>query len=211
MTTIAGATLSRTGRRPVTSRAELEAVCLDLFVRHGFDAVSVDDIADAAGIGRRTFFRYFPSKNDAVWGDFDTALVGWRSWFDAAPESEPPLATVRAGVLRFNDYDAAALRVHRQRMRVILGTPALQAHSTLRYAAWREVVSTFVARRLGQRPTDPVPRVVGHVALACALSAYEQWLHAPGRRPLTGHLAEAMFVLDDRLLPDPAPRPVGTR
>jgi hypothetical protein len=59
------------GRPTVTSCAELERIALAIFAAQGFDVTSVDEIAVAAGIGRRNFFRYFKSKNDAVWGNFD--------------------------------------------------------------------------------------------------------------------------------------------
>src|ERR1700689_4736598 len=65
---------SSAGRRRVTSRAELEQTAFALFAAHGFDATTVDEIAAAAGIGRRTFFRYFPSKNDIPWGAFEDEL-----------------------------------------------------------------------------------------------------------------------------------------
>jgi len=51
------------GRRRATSRAELEQAAFALFAVRGFDATTVDEIAAAAGIGRRTFFRYFPSSS----------------------------------------------------------------------------------------------------------------------------------------------------
>ena len=54
-----------------------------LFAARGFDATAVDDIASAAGIARRTFFRYYASKNDLVWGDFDGELRRFRAWFGA--------------------------------------------------------------------------------------------------------------------------------
>ncbi len=73
------------GRPAVTSRAELEQISLAMFSEQGFDVTSVDEIAAAAGIGRRTFFRYFKSKNDAVWGDFDTQLESFAAWFDHCP------------------------------------------------------------------------------------------------------------------------------
>jgi TetR/AcrR family transcriptional regulator, regulator of mycofactocin system len=79
-----------TGRRPSTSRAELERVALDLFTSRGFEETTVDDVAAAAGIGRRTFFRYYASKNDAVWGDFDAQLEKLRQWFDqCTPRCSP--------------------------------------------------------------------------------------------------------------------------
>ena len=67
------------GRRRITSRAELEHVAFELFDRQGFEGTTIDDIAVAAGIGRRTFFRYFPSKNDVPWGNFEDELDRMRA------------------------------------------------------------------------------------------------------------------------------------
>lgn len=186
---------SRPGRRPATSKSELEQVSLALFSEHGFDATSVDDIAESAGIGRRTFFRYFKSKNDAVWGDFDHQLDSWRGWFAACPSDIPLMSAVRRGVVTFNTYDSAGLEMHRRRMRIILETPALQAHSTLRYQDWREVVAEFAAARLDSRGADLRPRVIGHLALGAALAAYEQWLADPAS-DLVGLLEQALAVLE---------------
>ena len=68
--------------------------------------------------------------------------------------------------------------------------PALQAHSTLRYAEWRAVIARFVARRLDVPAEGMWPQLVGHVALAAALTAYEQWL-ADDRADLAELLAAA--------------------
>lgn len=164
------------GRPAVTSRAELERICLEMFAAQGFDATSVDEIAAAAGIGRRTFFRYFTSKNDAVWGDFDGRLEAFARWFDDCPDALPVVEAIRRGVIAFNSFDGPATVSVRDRMRLILGSPSLQAYSTLRYEAWREVVARFAATRLGATPQDLIPRTLGHLALGAALAAYEQWL-----------------------------------
>ena len=58
----------RSGRPPATTRAELEKVAFRLFEQNGFDETSVDQIAEAAGIARRTSFHYSPSTADLVWG-----------------------------------------------------------------------------------------------------------------------------------------------
>ena len=176
----APAVAARPGRPAVTSRAELERRALELFVARGFDATTVDDVAAAAGISRRTFFRYFASKNDAVWGDFDDGLAGLREQLAGADPQQPLLEALREAVLAFNRFDPVELPWHRQRMALILTVPALQAHSTLRYAAWRQVVADFAGRRLGEPPHTLLPQLVAHLCLGAALTAYEQWLADPG-------------------------------
>ena len=108
------------GRPAVTSRAELEQISLAMFSEQGFDVTSVDEIAAAAGIGRRTFFRYFKSKNDAVWGDFDTQLAAFAAWFERCPADVPWWTAICAAVIDFNSFDAAATASLRNRMKVIL-------------------------------------------------------------------------------------------
>ena len=164
------------GRRPATSRAGIEHVALELFARQGFEATTVDDIANAAGIGRRTFFRYYASKNDVPWGEFDATLQRMRGLLAALPADLPPLEALRTAVLDFNRLDPAEEPWHRQRMALILRVPALQAHSMLKYRAWREVVAEFAAQRYGRPVTDRLPRTVGWAALGVAIAAYEAWL-----------------------------------
>lgn len=171
------------GRPPVTSVAELEHVALDLFARQGFERTTVEQIADAAGIGRRTFFRYFRSKNDVAWGDFDHQLRGFRSAFDAVPASVPLAAALHACIAGFNDFPDHELPWLRRRMTLLLRVPALQAHATLRYRAWRDVVADFVAGRRGEERLALVPQVTAHCALGTAICAYEAWL-ADGAMPL---------------------------
>jgi TetR/AcrR family transcriptional regulator, regulator of mycofactocin system len=166
----------RAGRRPVTSRSEIEHIALDLFTHQGFETTTVDEIAAAAGIGRRTVFRYYASKNDIPWGAFDEQLDRMRATFTALPADMPVMTGVRVAVLDFNDVHPDEQPWHRARLRLILGTPALQAHSTLRYAAWRQVVADFAAAKLGLPSDGLVPQTIGHASLGVALAAYERWL-----------------------------------
>lgn len=164
------------GRPPVTTREALEHVAFELFADHGFDATTVEAIAAAAGVSRRTFFRYFASKNDIVWGDFDGLVARMEAWLQACPDDQPLFAALTEAVVRFNSLPPSALAAHRRRMTLILHVPALQAHSTLRYAEWRGVVARFVARRSGAAVDSLVPQLVGHVVLGAAVAAYERWL-----------------------------------
>jgi mycofactocin system transcriptional regulator len=182
------------GRPPATTREDIERAAFRLFADRGFDETTVEDIAAAAGISRRTFFRYFASKNDVVWGEFDAGLEHLRGVLDAADAARPWMDALRAAVVDFNSLDPQQAPLHRDRMELILHVPALQAYATLMYARWRAVVTDFVAARTGGRPDELLPRLVGHAALAAAVAAYEQWLAEPGSR-LDLLLDEAMAWL----------------
>jgi mycofactocin system transcriptional regulator len=184
-------TASRPGRPPATDHGAIEQTAFALFAEHGFDATTIDDIAAAAGIGRRTLFRYYPSKNDIPWGQFDRSLVRLRAELDAMPHDIPVYRAVHEAVLAFNQLAPAALPQHRQRMRLLLTTPALQAHSVLRYTQWRGIIAGYVAGRLGLGETDLLPRTIGQVTLAISLSAYEHWLSTVDE-PLERLLDEAL-------------------
>ncbi|MFI6247393.1 mycofactocin system transcriptional regulator [Streptomyces sp. NPDC051016] len=167
---------ARSGRPRATSRAALERLGFELFAERGFDDTTVDDIAAAAGIGRRTFFRYFASKNDLVWGDFEEQLTRLDALLTAADPDTPMMDALRAAVVEFNRFDPAQVPWHRQRMALILRVPTLQADSAVRYASWRDLVTEFAARRLGRPASDLLPRLVGGTTLAACVTAYEQWL-----------------------------------
>ena len=170
----------RIGRRPSTTHDALEAVALELFTTRGFDETSIDDIAAAAGIARRTFFRYYPSKSDLVWGEFDAELDRMRSWFAGASPDVPMMEAIRQAVIEFNRLPPDQVHQHRRRMSLILGVPTLLANSTLRFAQWRAVLAAFAADRLGLRPDDLLPKVVGYSALGATLAGYEEWLRDDG-------------------------------
>ena len=164
------------GRPRVTSEAELEHVAFELFEANGFAQTTVEDIAMAAGIGRRTFFRYFPSKNDIPWGMFELDLERMRARLKACPRDVQLMDALRMALVDFNKVESGQIPLHRRRMELILRVPALLAHSTLRFASWRDVVAEFVAERTGQRPDALAPQAIAHAVLGVAIAAYEQWL-----------------------------------
>jgi TetR/AcrR family transcriptional regulator, regulator of mycofactocin system len=188
----------RVGRRRSTTWDHISNVAIDLFAAHGFDEVSVDDVAEAAGIARRTLFRYYPSKNALPWGDFDAHLDHMRDLLADLDPGVPVGEALRTALLAFNTFDEAETARHRQRMRVILQTAALQAYSMTMYAGWRAVVADFVARRLGAKAADLVPQTVAWTMLGVALSAYEHWL-ADESQSLIETLGDAFDTVSDGL------------
>ncbi|MFH5823734.1 mycofactocin system transcriptional regulator [Georgenia sp. AZ-5] len=186
---------SRHGRPPSTTHRELERVGVELFTRRGYAHTSVEEIADGAGISRRTFFRYFPTKADVVWGDFEGEVEKLRAGLDRAPEDVPMMTALRRAVVEFNRVPPEETEHHRARLKLILGEPDLIARSMLKFAGWRQVVAEFAARRLGQSPTDLLPQVVGECALGAAVAAYRRWFADEGAR-LTDLMDEAFMALE---------------
>lgn len=185
----------RQGRPPSTSRRAIADVALELFVERGFDQTTVEDIAAAAGIGRRTLFRYFASKNDIVWGDWAGELDRLRANLARAPQALALMPAVVGAVLATNDFRAADLPELRVRMQLMTAVPTLQAYSTLRYDEWRQEIAVFAAGRLGQEPCELVPQTLGYATLGVTLAAFLRWTQVGSSdlRPLLeealGHLA----------------------
>ncbi len=177
MTTGDGATR---GRPAATTRRDVARAALDLFARRGYDETTVDDIAAAVGISRRTFFRYYESKPDVVWGEFDIELVRLRDSLTEAPADDPLMDVLRRSVMATNRFGAGELDELRIRM-VLIGTvPDLVAHSAVRYEEWCDVVAAFAASRLGGSPGDLGPQTVARAALGAAMAAFACWARGEG-------------------------------
>jgi mycofactocin system transcriptional regulator len=148
---------------------------LALFSRQGFEATTVDEIASEVGISRRTFFRYYQSKSDAVWGAFDAELARLDRLLSEAPDEEGLMQVLRRAVVETNRFNEEQLVDLRLRMSLIRSVPTLVAHSAVRYEEWCDVVARFAARRLGGRPTDLAPQTLARAALGAAMAAFEEW------------------------------------
>lgn len=164
------------GRPPLTTREDVANVALRLFVERGFDETTMGDIAGALGVGRRTLFRYYPSKNDLVWGEFDEVLLRLADDLRAVDQGQPIMEIVRRAAVRSNTYPEELLDELHLRLTLIQTVPALQAHSMIRYAEWRRVIAEYVAERTRSAANDLVPIAVGHAALAASSAAFSRWV-----------------------------------
>ncbi|MFB7861705.1 TetR family transcriptional regulator [Streptomyces sp. NPDC056069] len=187
--------LSLAERKRLLVATELTEAALQLLARRGFDAVTVDEIVAEAGVSKRTFFRYFASKEDVV----VQFLSGMGTEIHAAlaerPADEPPSASLRRAVavplaactLDTPEHAARALRV----VQLILRTPALLGRLLERQAEWRETLATELARRQGLDPAaDLYPRLAAGTALVAFHTALQQWAD--------GEAAEDPLLLLDR-------------
>ncbi len=166
-----------------------------LFSAQGFDDTTVEQIAAAAGVSGRTFFRYFPTKAEVLWSQFDDEVGGLRTAFAAVTAEEPMMAAVRRVVVDANRYRAEDVPELRTRMHLISTVPALAATAGAHYDAWERAVSAFAARRLDQSEDALIPLAVGRTTLAAARAAFDAWLTAADA-DLTVYLDRALAALE---------------
>ena len=169
-------------------------ISLRLFTEDGFDDTTVERIAAAAGVSRRTFFRYFDSKADVLWHAFDGEVRSLRTAFARVPPHVPMMAAIRQVVVGVNRYRAEDVPELRTRMNLIGSVPALAASAAYHYDAWEQAVSEFAASRLGQPADSLYPLAIGRATLAVCRSAYDRWAERADA-DLTVYLDQALRAL----------------
>ncbi|MFD4023864.1 TetR family transcriptional regulator [Streptomyces sp. NPDC058576] len=163
---------------------ELTEAALQLMAQEGFDAVTVDAIAAAAGVSKRTFFRYFASKEDVVVQFLADMGAGMHDELAARPAAERPSTALRhavwvamAACADGVEHSGRALRV----VQLILRTPALRARFLEHQAQWRDDLAAETARRLGLAPeADLYPRLAAGAALVAFDTVLRRWSDSDG-------------------------------
>jgi TetR/AcrR family transcriptional regulator, regulator of mycofactocin system len=184
----------RRGRPRGTSARALELIALRLFTEQGFEETTVDQIATAAGVSRRTFFRYFDSKADVLWNEFDAEVDTIRRLLARTPDRMSIMEGVRRAVLAANHYRAQDVPELRMRVSLLSSVPELIASAAIHYDAWERAVVDFVARRSGQPADSLYPLAVGRAVLATCRAGYDRWA-ARADADLTVYLDAALRAL----------------
>jgi AcrR family transcriptional regulator len=188
-----------TVRRRRLVRDELGSVAVALFAEHGFEAVTVDDIAATAGISPRTFFRYFQTKEEVIL-DYERRLQ--HRLIDALrnrPSDEGAVRALREAYLATahvapHDRDSV-LKIGR----ILKSGSALRAQADgLRMGADDNDLIDEVARRLGTKRSDLRARVIVTAISAVAVAEFRAWVD-DGRGDLAKRMAEALRLVEDGL------------
>lgn len=178
-------------------RAEVAATVQDLVLERGYESTTVEDICAVAEISRSTFFRYFPSKEDALFGGMLDAGERLRDALVARPPDETPWVAMRRAldvlIERYEAHDERTRRV----TRLIVTTPALAARHREKNDRWQELLRPEVARRLGADPgdgSDPRAHAVIAATLGCVEAALTAWTASARPPELSTVLDRAMGV-----------------
>lgn len=156
-------------------RSHVSSVAVGLFVTHGFDAVTIDQIVAAAGISRRTFHRYFAAKEDVVVGDGRSLGILVRDALEARPVEEPVWTSLRFSFeAMLAEVGGDPLR-DRQTIGIIASTPALRARNLEKHLLWAELLVPIVVARLSGEDCGRRAEVLVHSALACLDVSLATW------------------------------------
>lgn len=192
--------LSLRARKKHRTRRTIERVALDLFDTHGFDGTTIDEIAAAADIAPRTFFHYFPSKEDVVLADYAMRLERIVGALKTSPGDQAPWLALRDAFLTVAaDYESEQEQLLR-RFRIIASTPSVTARSLLLQAAWEDAITDAVSDWLGLEGTDDIrPRLIAGAALAAMRASLAHWLNDDGCTRLPDHIAYCFDLMHEGL------------
>lgn len=162
-------------QKKARTRQRLVQVAVSLFEERGFDVVTVEEIADAAMVSPRTFYRYFGTKEGVLYDGLDDQLTLLHDAITSHPSDEPPLAAIRAGVLVLVRQIAGHAELSLRRARISESTRSLGEYqrATL-IPRWEEALIRAVAERLDVDPdTDVRPLLLAGVGLTVMASVSE--------------------------------------
>jgi AcrR family transcriptional regulator len=197
-------------RKKQRTAEQLSQAAVQLFAARGFDETTIEDIAAAAEVSPRTFFRYFASKEDVVLAGLLDAVDVLGEAIESRPADEPVLTAVHRAALSLADFYAASREHLLVLARLIQQAPSVKARDLELRATWEDRVTADVARRLRVDPArDLRPRLVATVALAALHVAVESWITRGGRCELPPLVDEAFALIDAGL--DVSPPAKGRR
>ncbi|ROO88702.1 TetR family transcriptional regulator [Actinocorallia herbida] len=189
---------ARTSTRDIARaavRAELAQVAFDLFARDGFDNVTVTEVAEAAGVSRSTFLRYFESKEDAVLDALDAQGRAAADALRARPADEDDWTALRAALGTFIEPYTSDPERTAALTRLLRDTPSLRARQLERQHAWRPLLAAALAERSRARTPRLRDSARAGAALACVNTALEAWMDGAPEQDLLALLDEAFAAL----------------
>lgn len=187
---VTGVALPLRKRNRLAAMRTVQSVALDLFEAQSFEEVTVEDIAEAAGVSPSTVYRHFGTKERLVLWDelderIDTALAAHLG------KAEPYASLCRAFVEAHEGLSPAELKLLRRRMQLIDRVDILGAHMAGALEQGRIDLQRALAKVHRRKPDDLKLELTARIALAALLTGLERWQKQGPRSSLPGHLASA--------------------
>ncbi|MCR8641288.1 TetR family transcriptional regulator [Paenibacillus sp. N1-5-1-14] len=171
-------TISLRERKKAKTMAMVQKHALRLFREIGYNATTVEQIAEVAEISPSTFFRYFPTKEDVILRDnYDPLII---SAFEEQPLDLSPLAAVRnAMLLAVKDMSEEDLITVRERNQLIMSVPELRAATLNNLMQTMDMIAELIAKRVGRSPNDLDVRIFAGAIIGVNISVMQHHAEHP--------------------------------
>ncbi|MEM7273768.1 MAG: TetR family transcriptional regulator [Actinomycetota bacterium] len=186
------------GHRALPTRDRLRRAALDLFERHGYDAVTPTQIAAAAGVSERTFFRHFPTKLESLLTVDDERWTFFADTLRAQPADLEPLEALLATIAE-EERRFPPSADDRTMGRILLATPALADAIRTVESSIEALFAEWLAERSGRAATDFEVAIVAAALVSTRRVVMRNWLVADDRVSLAELAERALRTLDLRL------------
>ncbi|MEU0110471.1 TetR family transcriptional regulator [Streptomyces sp. NPDC006251] len=198
-----------TGKTPM--RDALVAAAFQLFLERGYEQTTVDDIVALAGVGRRSFFRYFPSKEDVVFPDHERCLADMTAFLAQGADDDEP-------VRRVCDAARLVLRMYAenptfsvQRYRLTRQVPGLRAYELSVVWRYERALAAYLRRRYADRRDGTLRAdVIAAAVVAAHNNALRSWLRSDGEGEASAAVDHALAYVQSAFGEAPVP-PAGER
>jgi len=193
---------SRGAAQRLKMRRELAAAAMELFATKGYEATTVDEIAAAAGVARRTFFRHFRSKEEAIFPDHDDTLIRAEAVLNAAPPHEHPLDTVCRGIKEVMRMYAARPEISVARYKLTREVPTLREAEIASVARYERLFTRYLLGHFDEHAHDDDANddpLLAEVAASAVVTAHNhvlrRWLRAGGQGDVEAQLDHAFAIV----------------
>jgi AcrR family transcriptional regulator len=166
-------------RKKEATREALVEAALELFAAQGFDATSVDQIADRVDVSARTFHRYFPAKEHVLFADTASRMELVATQLASDDGTRPVLDVLRDTAMELASVLAVDPRRQALRFRIIEGNDRLRAHNLRASEEIADLFAAHAAVRLGLDRSDRLPRLLGNWTYGVLRTAHRRWLDSP--------------------------------
>ncbi|WP_213170491.1 TetR family transcriptional regulator [Natronoglycomyces albus] len=185
------------------TRRDLTTAAVRLFTERGYDETTVDQIAAAAGVARRTFFRYYQSKDDVIFPDHDDTAAQVAAVLDEAGEDEDPLQVICRGIWQVMRMYVADAELSVTRYHLLRQVPALREHEKAVVSRYERLLARYLlerAERETAQGSHTVDRpLLAEVSAAAVVAAHNhvlrQWLRSGGQSDVEAELEHALSLV----------------
>ncbi len=193
---------NRAAAQRLKMRRELAAAAMELFATKGYEATTVDEIAARAGVARRTFFRHFRSKEEAIFPDHDDTLIRAEAVLNAAPAHEHPLDTVCRGIKEVMRMYAAQPEISVSRYKLTREVPTLREAEIASVARYERLFTRYLLGHFDEHAHDDDANddpLLAEVAASAVVTAHNhvlrRWLRAGGQGDVETQLDHAFAIV----------------